>query len=244
MSMNVAVDEAWVPEPELQEAPPRRVKPFTDYKDLNRPNLLLGIALGSVLLVIGLTLFVIGLSGNNVRFSGIGIGVICLGLIPLLVFPWRARQYQNRVERLVTHGVPVMARIISADNLNGSEFDRNVKYMANSTSGDAIHKDVNIDDRLLPKRIPANVTALMDFQTGEVELYLALPFRATARPQPAVPKPMPMTTPVQQAMPTVQTAMPVAQTGEMATIQAAEPVAAPKREKPKEEEPKKRETFE
>jgi hypothetical protein len=51
--------------------------------------------------------------------------------------------------------------------------------------GDLVRREANADERALPKRIPANVTALLDLRTSEVELYCALPFRAIAPPEAA-----------------------------------------------------------
>lgn len=248
MSMNMNVDDSWVPEPELQEAAPRRIAPFTDYPDLNRPNLLIALGVGGALIVGGLVLFALGLSGKNPRFSGIGIALICFGLIAVVYFPLKVRSHLQRCERLVERGVPVIARILSADNLNGDPYARSVRYQVTTLQGELTHRTVNADDRVLPKRIPGNTTALMDMETGDFEIYCALPFRGVARRSPSVvtsqsqlqtpvftqPQPAPFTPPTAPPQPT----------GAMGTMQAPA-VSEVKREKPKEEEaPKKRETFE
>lgn len=230
MSMNVNIDETWIPEPELLETPPRRVVSFTDYPDRNRPNVPLYAGIAGALLVIGVFLYlrkVAGQSGGNIPLS---IPLILAGFAGLVYFPFRLQQHLARAEHLVMNGAPVLARILSADNLNGDTYARSVKYQVSLPGGDLGHREVNVDDRVLPKRIPSNVTALMDLNSGDVELYMALPLRA-------VPKPVVATSPVN-----AQAAAPVPQ--EMGTIAASD---APeiKREKPKEDTTKpKRETFE
>lgn len=139
-----------------------------------------------------------------------------------------------RSEHLVTNGAPVMARLLSADNLNGDTYARSVKYQVSLPGGELGHREVNVDDRVLPKRIPSNVTALMDMSSGDVELYVALPFRAVAKAVPAsVAAAQAQQAAAQQAVPQ-----------EMGTI-AVSNAPEIKREKPKEETQKpKRETFE
>jgi hypothetical protein len=231
MSMNVNVDDAWIPEPELLEPAPRRIVAFNDYPDRNRPNVALMAGIGGALLVGGFALFLLGLTkrGGSIPLS---IPLMILGAVLFVYFPFRLRQHLSRSEHLVTNGAPVMARILSADNLNGDTYARSVKYQVSLPGGDLDHREVNVDDRILPKRIPSNVTAVMDLSSGDVELYLALPFRAVAKPVPQA-----VATPAQTTAP-----RPVPQA--MGTISVAD---APeiKREKPKEEAEKpKRETFE
>jgi hypothetical protein len=231
MSMNVNVDEAWAPEPELLETAPRRIVPFEDVPDRNRPNVLVMGGVSGLLLVVGFALFGLGITKRGGSIP-LGIPLMLAGIAGLVYFPWRLRQHLQRVEHLLTNGVPVMARILSADNLNGDTYARNVKYQVAVPGGDLSHREVNVDDRVLPKRIPSNVTALMDLSTADVELYIALPYRAVAKPAPVI----------------VQTQLP--QSASQRTPQAMGTIAvsdAPeiKRDKPKDETPApKRETFE
>jgi hypothetical protein len=90
-----------------------------------------------------------------------------------------------RAEHLVSYGVPVIARILSADNLTGdSTYARLVKYQVVMPGGEMAHRTVNADERLLPSRVPADATALMDVSTSEVELYCALPVKAAIATAP------------------------------------------------------------
>ena len=59
-----------------------------------------------------------------------------------------------------------MARLLSADNLSGDTFARSVKYQVSLPGGELDHREVNIDDRVLPKRIPSNTTAVMGHGIG------------------------------------------------------------------------------
>ena len=54
MSMNVNIDESWMPEPELMEAVPRRIVPFDEFPDRNRPNVAVFGGISGALLAIGL----------------------------------------------------------------------------------------------------------------------------------------------------------------------------------------------
>lgn len=229
MAMNINVDDAWVPELELMDAAPRRIIAFEDYPDRNRPNVLLLTGVAGVLLAVGFALFGLAITkrGGSIPLS---IPLLLAGIAGLVYFPMKLRQHLARAEHLVTNGAPVMARLLSADNLNGDTYARSVKYQVSLPGGELAHRDVNVDDRVLPKRIPSSATALMDFSSGDVELYIALPFRAVAKSAPRD-----LVAPV---------VAPVATPQEMGTIRMAN---APeiKREKPKDEsnEPK-RETFE
>lgn len=231
MSMNVNVDDAWVPEPELLEAAPRRIVSFEDVPDRNRPNVLVLGGVSGLLLVVGFGLFVVAITKHSFN-AVLGLPLVLAGIAGLVYFPMRLRQHLARTEHLVTNGAPVMARILSADNLNGDTYARSVKYQVSLPGGDLDHREVNVDDRVLPKRIPSNVTALMDLKSGDVELYIALPFRAVPKPAPVV----------------VATQLP--ESASQRTPQAMGTIAvsdAPeiKREKPKDETPQpKRETFE
>ena len=232
MSMNVNIDETWVPEPDLMQSAPRRIVSFIDYPDRNRPNVPLFSGIAGALLVIGFFLYLRAVtkqSGGNIPLS---IPLMLAGFTGLVYFPFRLRQHLMRSEHLVTNGAPVMARLLSADNLNGDTYARSVKYQVSLPGGELGHREVNVDDRVLPKRIPSNVTALMDMSSGDVELYVALPFRAVAKAVPATVAAAQQDV-AQQAVPQ-----------EMGTI-AASNAPEIKREKPKEESEKpKRETFE
>ncbi len=232
MSMNVNIDETWVPEPELLEVAPRRIVAFSDYPDRNRPNVLAFSGIAGVFLVAGVFLYLRSIthqSGGNIPLS---IPLILLGFFGLVYFPYRLRQHLSRAQHLITNGSPVMARILSADNLNGDTYARNVKYQISLPGGDLGHREVYVDDRVLPKRIPANTTALMDMKTGDVEIYVALPYRA-----------IPKATPLKAAL--LSDPKPVVNVPqEMGTI-AVSNAPEIKREKPKDETPQpKRETFE
>lgn len=235
MSMNVNIEEAWMPEPELMESVPRRVAAFDDYPDLNRPNVPVMAGISGVLLLGGFVLFLLALLRKGGSLP-IGLVLILVGVAGLVYFPYRLRMHLQRAEALVERGTPVMARILSADNLNGDTYARSVKYQITVPGGELVHREVNADDRTLPKRIPANVTAVMDLQSGDAELYLALPFRAVRKTQTApAPAPVVPPTPTPQPRP--------AASQSMGTIQA--PVSPEiKREKPKEDTKKTTETYE
>ena len=230
MGPNIAIEENWTPEPELVERPPRRVV-ASDYPDLNGVNLPIFLGLGGVSTAIGIVLFVLGLAGKGGGFAFGGLLLTALGVAAVVVLPMRHRQHIERAESLVVNGVPVVARLLSADPLNGSATARALRYQVTGKDGEMLHKEVNADDSVLPKRIPTQVTALLDLVSGDVELYLALPFRAVARASAAVPVVAPQ--------------VPV-ETQEMGTVVApvAEPQPRPER-KPEVVEPKpKRETYE
>lgn len=242
MSMNVNVEEVWMPDAELLEAAPRRIAPFEDYPDRNRPNVPVMGGISALLFVAGFALYGFAVSGHKGSIPG-GISCLLVGALGLIYFPYRLRQHLSRSTHLVTNGSPVMARILSADNLNGDTYSRSVKYQVTIPGGELTHRQVNIDDRVLPKRIPANVTALMDMQTGDVELYYALPFRAVRKPQtvPIAAYTSPIVT--ADTRPTAQRPATPAAPQEMETIKVSE---APeiKREKPQEDTKKTTETYE
>lgn len=184
--MSTAIEEAWSPEPELHLPPPRRLQP-SPFPDLNAPNVaafniagIAGLVLGAVLLVLGL------LGGPNVLLLILGIALAAAGAAALTLPKRKAEAARARSERLVREGTPVMARIVTSTNLTGdSLYGRSVAYMITLPGGDLVRREANADERALPKRIPANVTALIDMQTSDVELYCALPLRAVAPPQAA-----------------------------------------------------------
>jgi hypothetical protein len=230
MGPNIAIEETWAPEPELLDRPPRRTV-AADYPDLNGINMPVFLGLGGVFTVAGVVLFILGLAKHAGGMIGGGIVLALLGIATVIIFPARQKQHIERSERLVEQGMPVAARLISADPLNGSPTARVLRYQVPGKDGELVHKQVNADDAVLPKRIPTNVTALIDLESGDVELYMALPFRAAARSTAT-------TAPVE---------IPIAAKPEdMGTIPAATiPVPTTRIEKPKEEpEQPKRETYE
>lgn len=235
MSMNVNVEEAWMPEPELMEAVPRRIVAYEEHPDRNRPNVPVFSGISGFLLVLGFALFGFSISGRGGNLPS-GLVLVVVGIAGLVYFPYRLRLHLQRSEQLVERGTPVMARILSADNLSGDVYSRNVKYQVTIPGGELTHRSVNADDRTLPKRIPANVTALMDMQSGDCELYLALPYRAVPKPQVATPAPRATTTTPTQ--PTAASSNPT-----MGAVHA--PVVPEiKREKPQDENKKTTETYE
>jgi hypothetical protein len=218
MSPNVSIEEDWSPEPELRDMPPRRTE-RTDEPDLNLPSVPFWVGLGSLLMVIGIVFFVI--ARGSVIFNILGILSFLTGFGCAALGTYNANRHKQRCEYLVTNGVPKMVRVITSDNLAGSPYKRSVRYQYIDLNGDVKHKDVNIDDRLLPKRIPANMTAVMDMNTGDIELYLALPHRAVAKTVTINPVVVPttpaVTTPVTPAH-TVQTVVAKEATEKMATM--------------------------
>jgi hypothetical protein len=208
MSPNVSVEEDWSPEPELRDMPPRRIE-RTDEPDLNLPSVPFWVGLGSLFMVIGIVL--LATAHGKLLFTIPGILSFLTGVGCAILGPYNASRHQQRCEYLVTNGVPKMVRVITSDNLAGSPYKRSVRYQYIDLNGDVKHKDVNIDDRLLPKRIPANMTAVMDMNTGDIELYLALPHRAVSKTVVATPVVIPATTattpttPATLSIPTVAT---------------------------------------
>lgn len=205
MGPNIAIEENWTPEPELFDRPPRRVV-ASDYPDLNGVNLPLFLGIGAVLLIAGVGLFVSGLAKGAGGMIGGGLTLTLLGVAGVVFFPIRQKQHVERAEHLVTNGVPVVARLISAEPLNGSATARALKYQITGKDGDIVHREVNADDSALPKRVPCQITALMDMASGDAELYLALPFRAVARTGAAAVAQTPVV-PVETNMGTVNPAV-------------------------------------
>lgn len=213
------------------DRPPRRVVP-SDYPDLNGVNLPMFLGVGGIVGLVGLGLFIGGLAGRSGGMIGGGIVLTLMGVAAFAILPMKQKQHLERAQRLIEQGMPVAARLLSADPLNGSPTARVLRYQVANQEGELIHKEVNADDSVLPKRIPTNVTALVDLSSGDAELYLALPFRAAPRTSTSgAPVEIPVATrPVPEDMGTIST-----------------PIATPttRVEKPKEEEPKpKRETYE
>ena len=184
--MSTSIEDPWSPEPELREPPPRRLQP-SEYPDLNAPNVSQFRLAGGVLLAVGVVLLVLGMSGRGAGMIVAGVIAAALGGTALTMPGRKAAQALARAERLVTNGQPVMARIVTASNLTGdSVHGRVVTYMITLPGGDVVRRDVNADERALPKNIPGNVTALIDpADTRDVELYCALPFRAVLSQAPA-----------------------------------------------------------
>jgi hypothetical protein len=180
--MSTPVEEPWSPEPELRDPTPRRVQP-SEFPDLNAPNVTVYNAAGGVLIALGVVLLVLGIAGRGVVFILLGVVLGAVGGFALTMPARKAAQVKERAERLVRNGQPIMARIVTAENLTGdSVHGRSVSYMVTLPGGEVVRREVNADDRTLPKRIPGNVTALIDpANTNDVELYCALPFRAVSR---------------------------------------------------------------
>lgn len=179
---NNVVDAGWTPEPELRENPPRRIVAYEDFPDLNKPNLTVVLAVCGAVLVLGFVLLIVGLSKGAAGLSVLGVVLALAGVGMGIFFQQRVRAHVARAEHLVENGVPVIARILSADNMTGSStYGRFVKYQVVTPGGDMVHRQVNVDDRALPRRIPADATALLDMNSGDVELYCALPFRAISK---------------------------------------------------------------
>ena len=182
MATDVNVQESWTIEPELAETPPRRIAP-SGYPDLNKPNALLFHGVGAALIIAGLVLLALGLARGAPVYTFMGVFLTLVGMIvAVLVVPSLVRRHVTRVRHLAENGVPVIARVLSADNMSGdNSFGRLVKFQATTPNGELTHRTSYADDRLLPRKIPANVTALLDINTGDVELYCALPFRAVPK---------------------------------------------------------------
>ena len=180
--MSVNFDEQWVPEPELRETPPRRTGP-SEFPDHNRPKSTLFVAVAAVVLVAGLVVFILGASkGVNMQIFA-GVFAVLAGTAGTVFFPYMARRHDGRVERLVGFGVPAMARLLNAENISVDNiYGRRVTFqITHPSSGELLHRTTNADDRALPKRIPANVTALVDPETGYFDLYCALPIKAVTK---------------------------------------------------------------
>ncbi|MFM7321008.1 MAG: hypothetical protein ACKO5K_05720 [Armatimonadota bacterium] len=209
--MSVNFNEQWVPEPELRELPPRRTV-ASDYPDHNRPNSVFLAMIAAAVLVAGLSVFVVGLAQGKSNLTVIGIALAVAGLGGIVYFPYRTRQYVARVLHLTGYGVPTLARILSAENISPDNvYGRRIIFqVTHPISGEILHKNTNADDRALPKVIPANVTALFDTESGDFELYCALPYRAIPKMTPvAKPAAAPAQTPAAEspapAMGTFQT---------------------------------------
>lgn len=203
MPTDVNVDEPWVIEPELGDRPPRRLA-TTDYPDLNQPNALLFYAIGGAMAFIGVALLIVAFSKSNGGLIAVALLLTIGGAASMIFAPMKAQKHRARVQHLAENGIPIMARILSADNMTGdSTFGRSVRYQVPLPSGEMVHRQVNVDERALPKRIPANVTALIDMESNDVELYCALPLRAVSKNAPVYATPTPATVSTAMGSPAV-----------------------------------------
>lgn len=232
--MSVSTEEAWIVEPELKDRPPRRVA-AADRIDYNKPSTqVLTIASGAII-VTGLALFAAGLVMKQTLLVIAGVVVALAGVAGIVVFPGKGKAYETKVNRLVEVGIPVPARLLAAEN-RGTEGgnQRFVKFQYQVPGQDEPrHGDTFVDYHALPKTIPSIVTALVDPETFECELYIALPVKAIA-------KPMDRTT--QTAADTVDATRGSTEMGAM----AADPAVVVKRkvETAPEDNGEKRETYE
>ncbi|MBC8103314.1 MAG: hypothetical protein H7Z41_12060 [Cytophagales bacterium] len=214
------LDQGWSPEPELRENAPRRIEPVFDYPDLNKPNVTVFSAVAGALAALGLVLFVLGLTGRGFLFTGLGLVLLGGGIGLFIIIPQKAKTHEERARHLVEQGLPIMANVLTSQNMTGdSTYGRSVRYQVVLPGGEMVHRDVNADERRLPKMIPGKATALIDMNTSDVELYCVLPFRAMTRPG-TVPETPQYATPVAVSVP------PVAKTDPMAGLPVADPVSS------------------
>ncbi len=181
--MSVSTEEAWIVEPELKDRPPRRVA-AADRIDYNKPSTqVLTIASGAII-VTGLALFAAGLVMKQSLLVIAGVVVALAGVAGIVVFPGKGKAYETKVNRLVEVGIPVPARLLAAEN-RGTEGgnQRFAKFQYQVPGQDEPrHGDTLVDYNALPKTIPSTVTALVDPETYDCELYIALPVKAIAKP--------------------------------------------------------------
>jgi len=181
--MSVSTEEAWVVEPELRDRPPRRIA-AADRVDYNKPSTqILTISSGAVIIT-GLAVFAAGLVMKQFALVVAGVVVALGGIAGIVVFPGKGKAYETKVNRLVEIGIPVPARLLAAEN-RGTEGgnQRFVKFQYQVPGQDEPrHGDTFVDYHALPKTIPSLVTALVDPETYECELYIALPVKAIAKP--------------------------------------------------------------
>jgi hypothetical protein len=177
------MDQGWTPEPELREPAPRRVEPVFDCPDLNRPNVVVFSFIGGACALAGLILFIAGLTHHRVLFDIQGLVLVGLATGLLVFMPAKVKSLEERARNLIQNGLPVMANVMTSDNMTGdSKYGRSVKYQVVMPGGELINRMVNADERRLPIKIPGKATALIDMTSHDVELYCALPFRAAVRP--------------------------------------------------------------
>ena len=198
------LQESWAPEAELREPPPRRfVSASSEYPDLNQPSKILFLGFGGAVFLGGMILLLLGLTRSGVVPILLGIVLAVGGAIVASMYQTKLRSHLSRAEHLVTFGVPVVARILHADNMTGdSIFARSIKYQIILPGGDIVHRSVNVDERLLPRVVPGDATALMDMNSGEAELYAALPLRAILKGAPV------SQVPTARVSPTLQNSVP------------------------------------
>lgn len=181
--MSVSTEEAWIVEPELKDRPPRRVA-AADRIDYNKPSTqVLTIASGAII-VTGLALFAAGLVMKQTLLVVAGVVVALAGVAGIVLFPGKGKAYETKVNRLVEVGIPVPARLLAVEN-RGTEGgnQRFVKFQYQVPGQDEPrHGDTLVDYNALPKTIPSTVTALVDPETYDCELYIALPVKAIAKP--------------------------------------------------------------
>jgi len=181
--MSVSTEEAWVVEPELRDRPPRRIA-AADRVDYNKPSTqILTISSGAVIIT-GLAVFAAGLVMKQSALVIAGVVVALGGIAGIVVFPGKGKAYETKVNRLVEVGIPVPARLLAAENrgIEGGN-QRFVKFQYQVPGQDELrHGDTLVDYHALPKTIPNLVTALVDPETYECELYIALPVKAIAKP--------------------------------------------------------------
>ena len=172
---------SWSPERELNESAPRRYAP-SPYTDLNQPNALVLLGGGGLLLVVGIALFFFA-SAKGIVYLLLGIVFALGGAAMISTYPVKRKQHLERAANLVENGAPMMARIVKVDNATGdSQYGRIVTYMVNLPGmNEEVRREVKADDRTLPKTIPGPTTALLDFRSGDVELYCALPYVAVSK---------------------------------------------------------------
>jgi len=181
MAMNSApsVDEGWSPEPELLEPTPRHFEPVFEYPDHNKPKVLLFCVIGGVIATVGFVLFGMGMGKHHTLMQIQGVLLAIVGAALLVVFPRKGRNYELRARNMIENGRPMMANLLTSENLTGdSTYGRSIKYQVVMPGGELVHKTVNADERRLPKRIPGKATVLVDVQAHDVELYCVLPYRA------------------------------------------------------------------
>jgi hypothetical protein len=137
------------------------------------------------------------MSGRGILFTLLGVALIGVGVVLLVLILKKQRRMRS---------APVIWSSMggfSEQRADIAEYDRrfHLRSLGPLPGGDARRRDgaprCNADERRLPKRIPGKATILLDPETGDAELYCALPFRAMMRPGTA-PTPAPAPTPAYQ----------------------------------------------
>ena len=242
------LSDSWTPEPELQENPPRRIEPVHEYPDLNKPNVVVYSAVGGALAVLGLIVSIMGMGKHNPLFILLGVVLIGIGVVLFVLVPQKAKAHEERARNLVMNGRAFGANVLTSQNMTGdSTYGRSVRYQVVKPDGEMVHRDVNADERRLPKSIPGKATVLIDPATGDAELYCALPFRAMTRPGTVV---TPATPPAMATPPVTPTAadplagIPVSapQTGGSGSMGTIGNVGTPNRERQSQSQTQERST--